>query len=218
MASDFCGKPRCSTPLDFIILHPSSDPASFYRCLHSGTSAVLQLEHCPNSGVFLFEQQACTEGNEWYDPCTTPILPPHAACSVPTCHTPLEARILFPADTPDRLYLCDGDRLYTITCTEGSWFDFKQQDCVAPNNWNNVCEFDISSTTSLPPTTCEMPQCVQADLSLLHPVAEDSRSFYRCEPTAGGFAAIRRECPSGFSFGFQQQECVWPRDWLNPCV
>jgi Chitin binding Peritrophin-A domain len=217
-ARELCEVPRCSTPLDFIILHPSLDPKTFFRCEQSETEITVVLEHCPTNTYFLFEQQACIQDNQWYDDCIFPVLPPNAACIAPTCTTPLELIVLQPAETVDTFYQCFHDHNVRATCTEGTWFDFQQQACVAPSQWSDVCGFDTGTTTPPPPVACGgPPACVQAELGLLHPVAQDPNAFYRCEPTAGGFAAVRRECPLEFLFGFQQQGCVWPRDWVDPC-
>jgi hypothetical protein len=224
-ARELCGVPHCSSFLDSIILHPAQDPTVFYRCVRSEAGISVVLEHCPTNTFFLFEQQACVQENQWYDHCIFPVLPPHAACDRPTCTTPLEFAVVHPADTANKFYHCfQVSDARGGTCEEGTLFDFQHQACVVPSLWTDVCRFDTGTTTTTttttptPPVACGgPPACVQADLGILHPVAQDPNAFYRCEPIAGGFAAVRRECPLEFLFGFQQQGCVWPRDWVDPC-
>jgi hypothetical protein len=132
----------------------------------------------------------------------------------------------------------------TQMCPIGELFGFVQQSCVPPAQWINVCH-GVATTTSTPDTTtssitttttttsttsttpttstifpdmtCSEPACVAAhEINIMHPNPDPSL-YYVCIFAIDRYVPELRICLNNQLFGFVQQACVNPEEWVNVC-
>ncbi|XP_063708874.1 mucin-5AC-like [Culicoides brevitarsis] len=164
---------------------------------------------------------------------------PTELCSAPNC-TINERHQLWPVrDAPESFYRCEPDRevdckwnVVEDNCPQGKYFDYNKQECVDPEDWNDVCnEEEPSSTTASTTTTssttastttttteettedpdddlCEEPKCTDDQTHRLWPSYEGPDKYWQCIPQEGGvWEAELRTCDQGTTFSYENQTC-----------
>lgn len=152
-------------------------------------------------------------------PTSTTPDPGYVFCQTPKC-TEDQRQKLWPNQIPSVYYRCvpaaNGEwTSQTLNCLRGTYFDFKKQQCVDPTEWEDVCPAPGSEGQSY----CIQPECkTDTGKSQLWP-HPDRKYFYQCAPSKEcGFAPVKMPCAQSLVFSYQQQVCVEPCDWVDPCT
>uniref|UniRef100_A0A3F2Z130 Chitin-binding type-2 domain-containing protein n=1 Tax=Anopheles minimus TaxID=112268 RepID=A0A3F2Z130_9DIPT len=262
LPADPCSGPRCATAqeINTLWIHPTA--SMFYQCRPFMSGWAPQEMPCAPGTLFSYFQQVCVHAQDWVDECgdNVTVEPPTTAepptsepptsdpgqppsvidCLVPNCLLFQDEVVRLPSnDGPQYFYRCIF-LLQTVwipfqdICPAGKYFNFVNQACVDPSQWEDVCPSDPVVTTQLttvsptptmvpPPTplpvVCGSPRCItEADRSILWP-STVADMYYRCEwfERLFQFVPMPIRCANSFFFDFQQQTCVNPLDWVDIC-
>lgn len=136
---------------------------------------------------------------------------------------------------PHQYFKCDSFFRALISCPAPQLFQQSLSKCVWPHEWifEPLITIETSTTevplrtetpiTSSPKTTpstttnpgiaiCDKPQCDSNWSNILQP-SNDPTKFYQCTP----YGVELMPCAPGTYFGYNEQTCVWPNDWINHC-
>lgn len=216
----FCIQPDCESKDGINTLWPHEDPAFFYQCAPAagGCWAPVKMP-CPKGLRFGFDEQYCIWECDWVDPCAN--ISTTQQPTVPTAGSTLPGE----STTPPTVPTAGSTTLPTVPTAQSTE---SSSNPTLPTQ-------EITSSTQGPtlPTAASTTDgteeggaegtCIPIDCSgdpkshrlFPHP---DPNFFYQCAPSTGcDSTPVQMPCSKGTWFSWEEQVCIWPCDWVDPC-
>lgn len=221
-----CRRPLCLT-VDDKLFPVKYEATKYYQCVAPFVSVK---RTCSSSLYFDYFSQICVDPSDWEDVCEsepeTTTIPEETttvealSCIRPLCLT-VDIELLPVKNEPTKYYQCVAPLVSVKrTCPTSLYFDYFSQKCVFPNQWEDVCESDIETTTvpqettTMPAPTCERPLCHSINEKRLFPIRFDPTSYYQC---VAPLVSVKRQCHDFLYFDYGAQLCVSFNEWTNVC-
>lgn len=231
-----CNEPTCEGS-EIFILWPNIDPTKFYQCAPDNERGWAPKIHtCPSPLLFSYEEQVCVWPYQWENPCN--VAPPSTTprpgtCLEPVCNPLAPERTFYPNPEPTKYWQCipGYPEALLMACITGKLYSDRIKACVDPAIWEDPCQIGGSTGTARPTETstawskpplpplenCDEPSCQGSGIFILWPNIDPTK-FYQCAPDdERGWAPKVHTCPSPLLFSYEEQVCVWPYQWENPC-